>query len=86
MSTTSTTPITFDDLTRIISVSVGVADGTPLTTDTIHVPLCDLGYDSLALLETVSRIEREYGIALDESVASADLSAAQLLATVNQAV
>jgi len=51
----------------------------------MNVALCDLGYDSLALLETVSRIEREYGVALDESAASADLTAAQLLATVNQA-
>jgi act minimal PKS acyl carrier protein len=83
MTTTST--ITFDDLTRIITVSAGVGDGTQLTADTMNVALCDLGYDSLALLETVSRIEREYGVALDESAASADLTAAQLLATVNQA-
>ena len=81
----TTSTITFDDLTRIITVSAGVDDGTQLTPDTMNVALCDLGYDSLALLETVSRIEREYGVALDESAASADLTAAQLLATVNQA-
>jgi minimal PKS acyl carrier protein len=83
--TTTTSTITFDDLARIITVSAGIDDGTQLTADTVDVPLCDLGYDSLALLETVSMIQREYGIALDESAASADLTPAQLLATVNQA-
>jgi act minimal PKS acyl carrier protein len=81
----TTSTITFDDLTRIITVSAGIDDATQLTAGTMDVPLCDLGYDSLALLETVSRIEREYGLTLDESAASADLTAAQLLATVNQA-
>ncbi|MFD0346149.1 acyl carrier protein [Kitasatospora aburaviensis] len=31
----------------------------------------DLGYDSLAVLETVSRIEREYGIRIPEDALSA---------------
>jgi len=81
----TTSTITFDDMTRIITVSAGVDEGTPLTADTMDIPLCDLGYDSLALLETVSRIEREYGVILDESAASTDLTTAQLLATVKQA-
>jgi act minimal PKS acyl carrier protein len=81
----TTTTITMDDLTRIITVSAGVDDGMQFTAETMDVPLCDLGYDSLALLETVSRIQREHGITLDESAASGDLTAAQLLATVNQA-
>jgi act minimal PKS acyl carrier protein len=81
----TTSTISFDDLCRIIAVSAGVDDGVQLTDDKIDTPLCELGYDSLALLETVSRLEREYGITLDESAASADVTARELLACVNEA-
>lgn len=80
----TTSIITAEDLLRIVTVSAGV-DGSPLGLEALDIPLSDLGYDSLALLETVSRIEREYGVGLDESVASADLTLRQLLAAVHEA-
>ncbi|CAM5475120.1 putative Actinorhodin polyketide synthase acyl carrier protein [Streptomyces afghaniensis 772] len=59
---------TLDDLKRILLEGSGAPDGTGLEGDILDADFADIGYDSLALLETASRVEREYGIELDETV------------------
>ncbi|MEW2562484.1 acyl carrier protein [Streptomyces griseorubiginosus] len=59
---------TLDDLKRILLEGSGAPDGTGLDGDVLDTDFADIGYDSLALLETASRVEREYGIELDETV------------------
>ncbi|MDH6220159.1 acyl carrier protein [Streptomyces pseudovenezuelae] len=59
---------TLDDLQRILLEGSGAPEGGGLEGDALDTEFSDIGYDSLALLETASRIEREYGITLDESV------------------
>ncbi|MGW7071655.1 acyl carrier protein [Streptomyces sp. NPDC054855] len=59
---------TLEDLKRILLEGAGAAEGVDLDGDIIDVPFEDLGYESLAMLETSSRIEREYGVTLDEDV------------------
>ena len=54
------------DLKRILLEGAG-ADGD-LGPDALDTSVADLGYESLALLETGSRIEREFGVVLDETV------------------
>jgi act minimal PKS acyl carrier protein len=56
------------DLKRILLEGSGVSEGTDLEGDILDTSFEDLGYDSIAKLETVGRIEREYGITLDESI------------------
>nr|WP_296780677.1 acyl carrier protein [Rhodococcus sp. (in: high G+C Gram-positive bacteria)] len=80
-----TAPVGFDDLARIIKLAAGDDETAPLTDGSIDVPLCDLGYDSLAMLETVSRVEREFGLTIDDSVASTELSVREFLDAVNKA-
>ena len=47
--------------------------------DPLDISFADLGYDSLALLETASRVERTYGIQLaEEDVAGAETPRALL--------
>ncbi|MFD7061146.1 acyl carrier protein [Streptomyces sp. NPDC059906] len=75
MSTTA--PFTLDDLTRILREGAG--DNGEVTAD-LEFEL--LGYDSLALLETYTRIEREYGISLDEDALGAVRTPAQLIEVV----
>lgn len=58
------TDFTFDDLKLILQAGAG--DRSGLDGDVLDADFDDLGYDSLALLETGSRIERQYGIRLDE--------------------
>jgi len=77
---------TLDDLRRIVREGAGADDSVNLDGDILNTPFEELGYDSLALLETGSRIEREYQIKLDDSaIGEADTPAA-LLAIVNDAL
>jgi minimal PKS acyl carrier protein len=64
----SATSFTLDDLKRVLIECSGISEGVDLSSDILDVDFDTLGYDSLALLETASRVERELGIELDESV------------------
>jgi minimal PKS acyl carrier protein len=61
-------PFTLTDLTRILLASAGADEGVDLEGDILDTEFTELGYESLALLETGGQIEREYRISLDESV------------------
>ncbi len=61
---------TFDDLKRILLEGSGAPDGIELDENVLDTEFGLLGYDSLALLETAGRVEREYGISLEESILS----------------
>jgi act minimal PKS acyl carrier protein len=60
--------INLDDLRRILREAAGADEGTDLDAEILDRTFFDLGYDSLALLETAGRIEREYHVALDDAV------------------
>jgi act minimal PKS acyl carrier protein len=77
--------LSFDDLRRILSEAAGVDDeATGLDSDALDVPFEELGYDSLALMETASRTEREYAIKLDESVLAGAETPRALLDLINE--
>jgi act minimal PKS acyl carrier protein len=57
---------TLEDLKRILKEAAGVAEGVDLDGDILDTEFEVLGYESLALLEAGSLIERECGISLDE--------------------
>ena len=65
-SNMSVTQLTLDDLRSILRVSGGVAEGVDLDGDIIDVTFEELGYDSLALLEASTNIERTFGVNLDD--------------------
>ncbi|MFJ9821215.1 acyl carrier protein [Streptomyces sp. NPDC101151] len=57
---------TVKDLRRILHEAAGEGDGAAVDTNTMDTDFIELGYESLALLETGGRIEREFGIQLDD--------------------
>lgn len=62
-----TAPVfTLPDLRRILLEAAGTDENVDLDGDITDLDFTDLGYESLALLETAGRIERTYGISLDE--------------------
>jgi minimal PKS acyl carrier protein len=62
------TEFTLDDLRRILRAGAG--DSGALDGDIADVPFSELGYDSLAVLELASRVEREYDVSIpDDAVA-----------------
>ncbi|WP_141579100.1 acyl carrier protein [Actinomadura sp. WMMA1423] len=58
---------TITDLRRILYEAAGESEGVDLDATALDSDFVELGYESLALLETGSRIEREFGIELDEA-------------------
>ncbi|MFC3979715.1 acyl carrier protein [Streptosporangium jomthongense] len=59
-------PFGVDDLRRILREGAGADEAVDLDNDILDRRFDELGYESIALLETGSRIEREYGIRLDD--------------------
>jgi minimal PKS acyl carrier protein len=76
---------TLDDLKRIVREGAG-EDGTTLDGDLMDVPFADLGYDSLAMLETVGRIAREFGTALPDDLAVEARTPRVMLNMVNRTI
>ncbi len=58
---------TLDDLRRILLAGAGADDAVDLNADIADTDFEELGYESLAMLETSSRIEREFGVRLDDA-------------------
>ncbi|GAA2617425.1 acyl carrier protein [Actinomadura fulvescens] len=64
--------LTVTRLMEIIRECAGEGEGLATTDNVLDVEFSELGYDSLAMLETAGRIERDYGIRLpDERVTEA---------------
>ncbi|HEX6970550.1 MAG TPA: acyl carrier protein [Micromonosporaceae bacterium] len=75
--------LTIDDLKRILRECAGADEQVDLDGDILDTEFIDLGYDSLAMLETSSRIEREYGIKLDDDTVVSATTPRAFLALVN---
>ncbi|GHF78691.1 acyl carrier protein [Streptomyces filamentosus] len=78
------TQFTIDDLKRILLEGAGAEEGVDLDGDILDTDFEELGYESLALLETGSRIEREFGIALDDDVFTDNRTPRALVAAINE--
>jgi act minimal PKS acyl carrier protein len=76
------TTFTLDDLVDVMRVAAGENDDAGLDGDILDVPFSELGYDSLAVMETVSRIERDRGVKLPDELA-AIATPREFLAAVN---
>ncbi|OLT12361.1 actinorhodin polyketide synthase [Pseudonocardia sp. CNS-139] len=62
--------MTIDDLRTILVACAGAADDGVLDGDIRDVGFDELGYDSLALMETAARIKSEFGVVIpDERIA-----------------
>lgn len=74
---------TLTDLTRLLRECAGEDEDVDLDGDILDLSFEDLGYDSLALFNTVSRIERDYGVELGDEVVVEAKSPRDLLARVD---
>ncbi|MBB5156853.1 acyl carrier protein [Saccharopolyspora phatthalungensis] len=57
--------LTIDDLRRILAEVAGEPDSIDATNG-VDTELADLGYDSVAVLAAIGKIECDYGIKVDE--------------------
>lgn len=72
------------DLMRIIKVAAGEDDGLRLEEKVLDRTFEDLGYDSLAIMETASLIEREFKVILPEETVSEIETPEAFIALVNE--
>jgi act minimal PKS acyl carrier protein len=75
--------LTLDDLRTILRTSGGVEEGVDLDGDIIDATFEELGYDSLALLEASTNIERTFGVRLDDPTFRDTATPKALMAVVN---
>ena len=64
----SQSDFTLEDLKRVLLDAAGAPENGDLDGDILDLTFEDLGYDSIALLETVGCVERERGVSLEDSV------------------
>ncbi|MEV0467260.1 phosphopantetheine-binding protein [Nocardia tengchongensis] len=76
--------MTIDELRRILVECAGGDETAPeLAGDISEVGFEELGYDSLALIETASRIERDFGVKIPEDRLVEVKTPAELIGIVN---
>ncbi|MEW2618883.1 acyl carrier protein [Streptomyces sp. NPDC048106] len=76
--------VTIDDLRQLLRTAAGESEAD-LDGDILDVEFGSLGYDSLALLETASLIERHHGVKVADDI-SAVRTPREFLDRVNQPV
>ncbi|MBK3588317.1 acyl carrier protein [Streptomyces microflavus] len=75
---------TLESLKRILREGAGADESVDFDGDILDADFEELGYESLAILETCGRIEREYGITLDDSVVSDVRTPRRMVEVVNE--
>ncbi|MFJ4825609.1 acyl carrier protein [Streptomyces bacillaris] len=75
---------TLEKLKRILREGAGADESVDFDGDILDTDFEELGYESLALLETCGRIEREYGITLDDSVVGDVRTPRRMVEVVNE--
>lgn len=75
---------TIDVLVQTLRECAGQDEEVDLSGDIVDRTFEELGYDSLALFNTVSRIERELRITLPETVVGDALTPRHLLKEINE--
>ncbi|WP_093798138.1 acyl carrier protein [Streptomyces sp. Wb2n-11] len=77
---------TIEAFKQILLESAGADENIDLDGDILDTDFEALGYESLALLETGGRIEREYGISLDDDIFTDHRTPRALVAAVNACI
>jgi act minimal PKS acyl carrier protein len=75
--------VELEDLRRILRVRAGTEQGVDLDGEILDVDFTELGYDSLALMETAASITREYGIRIDDEALAGATTPRRLLELLN---
>jgi act minimal PKS acyl carrier protein len=82
--TENTVTFTRADLLRILREVAGTDDGVDLDRENVSdIPLTELGYDSLAVLEFAAHTERVYAIQIPEADVGEEMTPREIVAYVN---
>lgn len=73
------------DLTALLRECAGEDEAVDLDGDVLDCEFTELGYDSLALLQVIGRIQRDYGVVVPDDAAAEAETPRALLELVNTA-
>jgi act minimal PKS acyl carrier protein len=79
-------PITLTELVAVLRDCAGEDEDVDLDGDIADRSFTDLGYDSIALLETAARMADRFGLHLDNATVTGLETPAELLRHLNQAL
>lgn len=79
-------PMTIDELHGILVSCAGGEEFTGVPGSVADVPLTDLGYDSLALIETATRLKVDHGVTVPDDQLTEVETLGQLLRLVNSSL
>ncbi|MFI7015944.1 acyl carrier protein [Streptomyces sp. NPDC050164] len=79
------TAFTVDDLKTALFSAAGADEDIDMEGDILDRSFSELGYDSLALLETAALISREHGISLEDDAVTAVTTPRELIALITSA-
>ena len=71
------------ELRQILRDSAGVEAGVDLDGEILDITFEDLGYDSIAVLETAAKITQEYGLPVDDDTLTVNSTPRELLALID---
>jgi act minimal PKS acyl carrier protein len=77
-------PINLDDLRELMSECAGVDEDVDLAGDIAEVEFTELGYDSLALLELASQVQRRYQVPIPDEAVSEMVTPGRAVVFINQ--
>lgn len=77
------TKLTIDDIRRVLVECAGGDEASKWTGDVSALDFDELGYDSLALMETATRLQLDYGVHLPEDEIAEVRTPGELLDFVN---
>lgn len=78
--------MTIEEFYDVIVASAGASDATWIGEDRYDRTFDELGYDSLALIEAVARIEEKYGVSIPEEQVAEQKTPRSMLSLVNTAI
>lgn len=78
--------LTLAELTEILRECAGEDDASPLDGDILDTRFDDLGYDSIALMETAGRIRTNYGVVIEGDLLADVGTPRRLLDLVNRSI
>ncbi|MET9255002.1 acyl carrier protein [Streptomyces sp. NPDC003717] len=78
--------LTLSDLSSVLTECAGADDGAALTEAERDLAFTELGYDSLALLETAALVKERYGVTLTDEEVTTIATPAEFLDHVNRAL
>lgn len=79
-------PMTIDELHGILVSCAGGGEFTEVPDDLADIPLDNLGYDSLALIETATRLKVEHGVVVPDEQITEVVTLGELLRLVNDRI